>query len=551
MIGDTLCDFLKKYGKSENTFYKNEISNYETTFSDFLMNKGNEFEHHIVKFLKTKFKDDIVFVSDIYTVNDAKATLDLMKRGAPIIHSAPIFNKYDNTYGIIDLLVRSDYINKIFIDNILEPYEEIQKAPNLSGKYHYRVIDIKYSTLNLASDGIHLLNSKNYPAYKSQLFIYNEAISNLQQYNPNCAYILGRRWKYTSKGTTYSGNHSLQKPGIVDFFTYDESYPEKTYDAIDWYRDVLQNGVNWDISPPSSKELYPNMKIDSGRLNDAKNQIANNIGDITMIWNCGIKQRNKCLEQGITSWRDERCNSKLMGFKKESSRAKIVDNIININRQDTDLILPKKIKNNYNNWQRCVNNELYVDFETFNDICDNFNNIPRQPSFNYIFMIGIGRKIGGNWSYKSFICKEATPEEEKRIIMEFYQYYVDLFYPPVYFWCAENSFWERSCTKHHLNLTIDWIDMAKIFRKEPIVIKDCFNFSLKSIAKKMKKHGMINTVLESECNNGMMAMIKAWKCYNNFSNPDKSPIMKDIEKYNEFDCKALFDIMNFLRTNLI
>ena len=28
---------LKKYGKSENTFYKNEISNYEATFTDFLI----------------------------------------------------------------------------------------------------------------------------------------------------------------------------------------------------------------------------------------------------------------------------------------------------------------------------------------------------------------------------------------------------------------------------------------------------------------------------------------------------------------------------------
>ena len=57
---------------------------------------------------------------------------------------------------------------------------------------------------------------------------------------------------------------------------------------------------------------------------------------------------------------------------------------------------------------------------------------------------------------------------------------------------------------------------------------------------------MINTKLESDCSNGMMAMIKAWKCYNIY-NPTSSPIMKDIEKYNEFDCNfTLFDILHFL-----
>ena len=75
----------------------------------------------------------------------------------------------------------------------------------------------------------------------------------------------------------------------------------------------------------------------------------------------------------------------------------------------------------------------------------------------------------------------------------------------------------------------------------------CFGFGLKEICRTMKGHNMISTKLESECNNGMMAMIKAINCYKSVDNPSESPIMKDIEKYNEYDCKALFDIMNFLR----
>jgi len=44
-------------------------------------------------------------------------------------------------------------------------------------------------------------------------------------------------------------------------------------------------------------------------------------------------------------------------------------------------------------------------------------------------------------------------------------------------------------------------------------------------------------------------MVKAWQCYNKNKNPDSCLIMKDIEKYNTFDCKVLWDILEYLRKN--
>ena len=84
-------------------------------------------------------------------------------------------------------------------------------------------------------------------------------------------------------------------------------------------------------------------------------------------------------------------------------------------------------------------------------------------------------------------------------------------------------------------------------KNTPITIKGCFGFGLKKIVEHMKRHEMIDTKLEAECQNGMMAMIKAWNCYKNFSQPDESPVMNDIAKYNEFDCKSMYDILTFLR----
>ena len=47
----------------------------------------------------------------------------------------------------------------------------------------------------------------------------------------------------------------------------------------------------------------------------------------------------------------------------------------------------------------------------------------------------------------------------------------------------------------------------------------------------------------------MTAMVNAWKCYRDCANPAKSDIMKDIAKYNEFDCKVLWEIIEYLRKN--
>ena len=120
-----------------------------------------------------------------------------MKQGVPIIHSAPLSNKKNKTYGIADLLVRSDYLNQL-VDVPIDLPDG--RATKLNTDYYYVVIDIKYQTLKLKSDGLHLLNNNSIRAYKAQTWIYNQALGNIQGYTPSCAYILGRRWNYTSKG---------------------------------------------------------------------------------------------------------------------------------------------------------------------------------------------------------------------------------------------------------------------------------------------------------------------------------------------------------------
>lgn len=561
MINDGLVDVLKMYHKDNHGFSGN---NEYDTLTKYLMERGNEFEREVVKYIDNNCIKT-VYVSDIINDETVQKTIDLMKQGTPIIHSAPVRNKRNGTHGIIDLLVRSDYICHIVHNNPLTQEEEVIPAPKLNGDYHYVVIDIKFSTLALRSDGRHILNESKYKAYKAQLYIYNKAISIIQGYLPRYAFILGRRWRYKSCGENFSNMSCMNKLGVIDFEGVDSEYVEKTNNAIKWIRDVIRNGGSWSIIPPSREELYPNMCVQSGIWDKKKQDIATEIGEISMLWFCGVKQREIGFSNNVKSWKDPACSSEKLGVS--GKRGKVIDQIININRQDKDLIYPKRICGNMYNWRK-TGNEVFVDFETLMDICSPMNELPEQQKTDMIFMIGVSYLNNGKLSYKSFIANSMSLDEEFRIMDLFVSFMKELGYPNMWFWDAEQRFWDIAerrqfdrlydiSTEEERNHISDewgkieqkWLDLSSVFRSEPIVIKGCFGFGLKHIAENMRKHGMITEQIESECDSGTTAMVKALRAYEHTHNPSHSSIMKDIELYNRFDCVVLYDILTYLRKN--
>ena len=560
MIKDPLVDWLKN--KSRSGTRSTPVYSSNQGFTDFIMKKGIEFESELIKYL-TDTGQSIIKVSDVITDDSCREAIELMKAGVPILHSVPVRNNYNRTQGIIDLLVRSDHLQDLVDEPPLTPVEIATPAPRLNSDHHYVVIDIKFSTLPLRSNSINLLNSGHYPAYKAQTLIYTQAIGRIQGYTPPYAFILGRRWKYTSKNVTHQGLNCLSRLGKIDFGGVDREFIDRTKEALKWVRDVRQNGVSWITQPPSRPELYPNMCLDSGKWNQEKHKIAEKIGEVTTVWNIGVKHRKLALEAGISSWRDSRCTSDVLGMT--GSRGEVVDKIMAINRQKKDLFWPKKIDTNLYGWKD-KSNEIYVDFETLSDIFADFNELPIQKRTNMIFMIGVGWESDSGWEYRNFICNAPTPEEEYRIMNDFMSFLREKKEPRVHYWHAENRFWssaenrqfDLACEagdedrKDHISddwQEPEWCDMYDLFRSEPIVIKGCFKFGLKEIAAAMRKHKMITTTIESSCNSGMMAMVKAWECYRTTSAPASSGTMLDIARYNEFDCKVLWDILSYLREN--
>jgi hypothetical protein len=537
--------------KKNNKFIDNNndtIDKKDNLFITYICNKGVEFEKYIINHINK----NIINVESVPPyINDTniKICLELMKKGVPIIHSVPFLDLKNKTKGVIDLIVRNDYVSKLIKES-----PPVENKGSKFGDYHYVVIDIKYTTIELKKDKIHVVNTSKFRCYKTQLNIYNDSIGDIQNFTPRYSYLLGLKYKNNSE--IFS---SFDKLGTVDFKIVDKFITDETRKSIEWVRNVKNNFYKMILTPPSIPELYPNMNIDSGKWNCKKEEISKNICEITSIWNVTLANRNKALSLGITSWKDSRCNSDVLGITNKH-KATIIDSILNINRQDEDKILPKKIINNVSNWKQ-PENEMFVDFETLIDFNYTDNKI-------IIFMIGVYWKNNNKWQYKSFTCNNISSEEEYRIINDFVDFLIINKHPKLWYWYADNKIWNSAVNRHldkynkddnkekqeHICNTwntLKWLDMSKIFNIEPVVIKDCFDFSLKNITKALNSHNLIKYKLKSECNNGMSASIIALDVYKNSTNPLSNKVFKDLEKYNKFDVKILYKIIDYLRINHI
>lgn len=547
LMKDPLLDWLNLYGDKyrDSNDDKNKMGK-EDGFLSFILNKGNQFEKQVVEELRKKHGKKFKEISKSYQARDRtkyEDTIKAMKEGVPIIYQGILHNEKNQTYGAPDLIVRTDYLHHFgthYID------ENKEKGKSIIS-YDYRIVDIKCSTLNLTADGYHLLNCNSAYAFKGQLYIYTKALENILGYMPSCAYILGRRWKYVSKGKKYMGYDWNKRLGTINYADFDNQYVGLTEKAIEWIKKVRVEGSEWKIIKdngcPSVPELYPNMSNHhDGKWHKVKKDIANEIKEVTLLWQCGKKNREIAHKNGIYRWDDKKCCAKKLGIKGKR-KAPILDSIIRVNKNKKRKIMYDK-KVVFKSTMK-----LYVDFETISNICTDF----KSPM---IFMIGVGYfgENSGKWVFRSFIAKDMSFRSEKKILNDFYNY-VNKLSPnrrrkTLYHWGhVEESLFRTARERHMGNKwdNLEWHDLLKTFKDNKIVLKGCLNFGLKNVAKAMYDNGFIKTTWsdDNKCSDGKNAMIMAYREYAKGMGIE-GDIMRDIEKYNEIDCKVLWEIVVFL-----
>lgn len=603
LLGDPFCDWVKYFGSgfslspssphsrlqsrspspSRKTHFPSSTTNSpkstSSSPSSYLMKQGNLFEENIVSKIKQKFtsKDILCLNVKHYNAKDVESyqqTVNAINLKIPIIFGGVLHNHVNKTYGIPDLIVRRDYMNKLF------------SAYDGESDENYCIVDVKFTTLSLKSNGRDIFNNGSVPAYKGQLWVYTEALKLVQPRKDipvECAYILGRGAKFSKGGVVVTSRDPFEYPGVITYSKHghDEEIPHHTRQAMAWLRKLKNEGGMWNVFEPQCKEMYPNMSntyTDTPQTRKIKEQVSRHIGEISEVWMCGESARKLAHANGVYSWRDKRCTSSIMGFGDGSKTSKIVDEMLAFNREDNDTFIKYNTSifddDMFSQQSRHpYPNEFYIDFEMTIDISSN-----ESVSSSLIFMIGVCfyNCKKNRRETKVFFTDDISSRGENKVcsdFIEFVKMHVTdgggeeggkggdiklVHWSPTERW-RWDKFLKATTPRFQRAIqrgahSIEFVDMYELFKKHTILVKGCLNFKLKTIAKKLREYGAIKSGWEGDesgtivIGDGMSAITELYSSLESHDPQKIRKTLRDIEKYNKIDVQVLYEIMEFLRT---
>lgn len=565
---DLLVDWLSEYGEQHGFRRDDQLPGYNRVFDlpRFLMEQGRRFEQAVLVDLQRRWPVTRIATrpDEARSLAAAEATWDAMKNGAPLIASGVLRDPERRTFGVADLLVRSDVLGELCPDAFVGDQLELPVAAMRHGR-HYRVIDIKFSTLHLLKDGG--LGSDSL-SVMAQAWIYNEALGRIQGFTPPASYVAGRAWRQGAARGDRCWEKLARVPREAFVRSRDEDLGAVVARAIVWVRRLRTEGAEWRVLPiPSVPELWPNMKAASDfPWHGAKAEIAAKLGELTILPRVNIELRAAAHGVGVTRWDDARTSASVLGLDGQHGRT--LDAVIAVNRDAGEVLRPDRVSADEDRWRVPPLAEAFVDFEFVHDMDDDFSTFPLKGGQALIFQIGSGTYRGGRWSFRQFTVDDLGVEPEARMIDDWLAHLADVAREAgcaspsdvrlVHWSLAEESNFERayeSARSRHPDRSwpaLAWYDLlGRVFRAQPIVVKGAFSFGLKPIARAMHTHGLIQTQWGEGLADGAGAMAGAWSAAAESRARGRplteSPIVHEIARYNEVDCRVMAEILDYLR----
>lgn len=577
-LGDPLLDWLDLHGRLAGFPRDDDLPGHDPRcdFLAFILAKGRAFESRVLDHLRARHDLAVVTteVGESRTEEAATRTWEAMAMGAEIIAEPALWNPEHGTCGMPDLLVRSDVLHRSFPRSI-GPEEARIAARDLPGRpgWHYRVVDIKFATLRLLADGHAAATLKPFMA---QVWVYNEALGRIQGHRPSASYLLGRGWRLGDE----HGDSAMDRLARVD---HDHVFPGRggslaslVREGCRWYRSVRLQGADWSPLPePTVADLRPNLRNgDDQPWRHAKRRIARELEDLSLVPGVSPARRARALASGIRRWSDPRCCAESLGFA-PGPAGRRADAFLEANRSPPDgpIVFPRRLAGSDAAWRAPAPAEFHVDFETVSDLDDDFSRFPRKGGLPLIFMIGTGWSEPGPdgpvWRFRTFTADELGETEERRILEEWLAFLESqaekrgssLGASRLFHWSpAEVAFLASSTTSAAVRhdrpdwARLPWFDLlSRVVRPGPVTVRGAWSFGLKAMTKALHQAGLVRADWPDGPTDGLGAMRAAWACHHEASSMGvpmrQLPLMETIARYNETDCRAMAEILSWLRTH--
>lgn len=588
MNNDKIVDYLEMYHN------KNQSNN---SFNKYIKKRCIEYEDYIIDEINKKCKVTSI-TNNKYIKNDLKIvkqlnedTINNMRMGNPIIHNAVLYDYKHQIYCVIDLLVRIDYINEINenIDVDIDVNNGDNTNMNIGESkigWNYRMVIIKFGKIKLKSNNIVKYN-REISIVKYKYNFCNQLLSEIHGYDVDNCFVIARKYEYDKKSKKQEFGHNLDTMGIIEticdskskskFKSKSESktsnkvstidnkvIDNKVIDGVNWFKDLVKNGNNWDIKDICK---YPNMNNNtsiSSEFKKIKHDFAIKNKELTLLPYIGHREKELLHKNGVYDWKNFDISS-LTGIVNKN-RAQIIKNTIDVNIGKKMIPMVKaNMKIDIKHVSERLN--FYVDFETVNDLNNEFH----DNSFNgMINVIGVGynEPKTNEWIFKTFIANDLTSNSEINMIYEWKKYmesvckkYKIRYTPYIIHWSPAELIHFRKAIQTYKKANIgrkrnkkeqyihkelikyvpNWLDLMKICKDVQLYIKGAFSYGLKDIGNALYKNGYIETKWHKEDNmDGISSMLCAWNGIG----------MNRVIKYNEVDCKMMWDIVKYINNNM-
>ena len=309
-----------------------------------------------------------------------------------------------------------------------------------------------------------------------------------------------------------------------------------------------------------------------------KYHFANKWGELTLLWYCGILNRKKAFNNNIYSWKinekkisptdivNSMYNSETTSYN-TSKRKNIIKSMIELNTSDDSVYTSRNFGDIIDPYHSSDNSlEIFIDFEVLSGYKNETNK-----NTGFIYLIGMYWKCPETDTllFNSFYSEDLTLLSEKRMINNWWKKVKSIKKQKdniiLYHWSsAEYNFLKKAFKRNKLyhiksDLTsgeYELRDLMEMYIDDEVVIKNVWNYSLKSIARGLFNLGLIPEIWNSYNKGGDMisgrnSIYTATKCYN-YSKSSNIPIYMNqnfisLINYNKTDCKVLYYLLQFLR----